>query len=96
MRSQVEPIEWAVFESEVNPEPLTRRQYLAVCLSDGIARHDVPDALFDELKTEYCTEEIVGLCMAAAVAHAGHVLNEAVKLPAAEGVACALPPRKAK
>lgn len=94
MRSAVEPIEWAVFEAEVNPEPLTRRQYLAVRLSDGIARHNVCDDLFEELKQEYSTPEIVGLCMAAAIAHAGHVLNEAVRLPPAEGVACPLPPRR--
>ena len=96
MRSEVEPIEWAVFEPEVNPEPLTRRQYLAVCLSDGVARHYVPDALFNELKKELSIEEIVGLCMAAAIAHAGHVLNEAVQLPPAEGTACPLPPRRPK
>ena len=94
VRSEVEPIEWAVFEPEVNPGPLTRKQYLAVCLSDGVARHSVSDELFEELKKEFSTEEIVGLCMAAAIAHAGHVLNEAVKLPAAEGVACPLPPRR--
>ena len=94
MRSVVEPIEWAVFESEVNPEPLSRRQYLAVRLSDGIARHDVPDGLFEEVRNEFSTREIVGLCMAASIAHAGHVLNEAVRLPQAEGVACPLPPRK--
>ena len=93
MRSEVEPIEWAVFEPEVNPGPLTRKQYLAVRLSDGVARHRVSDDLFDELKEEFSTEEIVGLCMAAAIAHAGHVLNEAVNLPAAEGAACPLPPR---
>ena len=90
----MEPIEWAVFEPEINPEPLTRKQYLAVCLSDGIARHSVADELFEELKQEFSTEEIVGLCMAAAIAHAGHVLNEAVQLPPAEGVACPLPPRR--
>ncbi len=94
MRSEVEPIEWAVFEPEVNPEPLTRRQYLAVCLSDGIARHEVSEQLFAELKKEFSDKEIVGLCMAASIAHAGHVLNEAVRLPAAEGVACPLPPRR--
>lgn len=94
MRSAVEPIEWAVFEAEVNPEPLSRRQYLAVRLSDGIAKHDVPDDLFEEVRTEFSTREIVGLCMAASIAHAGHVLNEAVRLPQAEGVACPLPPRK--
>ncbi|MBI5119117.1 hypothetical protein HZA56_21845 [Candidatus Poribacteria bacterium] len=94
MRSAVEPIEWAVFEKEVNPEPLTRRQYLAVRLSDGIARHFVSDDLFDEIKKEFSIEEIVGLCMAAAIAHAGHVLNEAVQLPPAEGAVCALPPRR--
>ncbi len=94
MRSAVEPIEWAVFEKEVNPEPLTRRQYLAVRLSDGVARHHVSDDLFNELKKEFSAEEIVGLCMAAAIAHAGHVLNEAVQLPPAEGAVCPLPPRR--
>lgn len=93
MRSEVEPIEWAVFEREVNPEPLSRRQYLAVCLSDGIARHEVSDELWKELTAEFTSREIVGLCMAASIAHAGHVLNEAVRLPAAEGVACPLPAR---
>jgi alkylhydroperoxidase family enzyme len=94
VRSQVEPIEWAVFEDEINPEPLTRRQYLAVRLSDAIARHHVPDDLFTALQREFDEREIVGLCMAASIAHAGHVLNEAVRLPAAEGVACPLPPRR--
>ena len=94
MRSQVEPIEWAVFEPEVSPEPLTRRQYLAVCLSDGIAQHRVSDELFSEIRKEFTDREIVGLCMAASIAHAGHVLNEAIQLPAAEGVACLLPPRR--
>lgn len=94
MRSQVAPIEWAVFEQEVNPQPLTRRQYLAVVLSDRIARHAVPDDIFAEIKEEFTTKEIVGLCMAGAIAHAGHVLNEAVQLPPAEGMACPLPPRK--
>ena len=70
------------------------RQYLAVCLSDGIARHEVSDELFAELEREFSHKEIVGLCMAASIAHAGHVLNEAVQLPAAEGVACPLPPRR--
>ena len=46
-----------------------------------------------ELRKEYSTAEIVGLCMAAAIAHCGHVLNEAVRLPAGEGFACPLPPR---
>jgi len=94
VRSQVEPIEWAVFEPEIAPEPLTKRQYLAVRLSDAIARHDVPDDLFSELGREFGEREIVGLCMAASIAHAGHVLNEAVRLPAAEGAACPLPPRR--
>ena len=94
VRSEVAPIEWAVFEEQVNPEPLTRTQYLAILLSEGVARHDVSDELFEELREHYTTEEIVGLCMAASVAHAGHVLNEAVRLPAAEGVACPLPPRR--
>ena len=94
MRSEVEPIEWAVFEPEVNPEPLTRRQYLAVLLSEGMATHDVRDDLWTQLKAEFSDQELVGLCMAGAIAHAGHVLNEAVQLPAAEGVACPLPPRE--
>ena len=68
VRSEVEPIDWAVFEPEVNPEPLTRRQYLAVLLSDGMARHDVPDDLWKKLKGEFSDQELVGLCMAAAIA----------------------------
>ena len=96
MRSQVAPIEWAVFEERVNPEPLTRRQYLAVCLSDAIARHVVPDDLFESVRQEFSTEEVVGLCMAASIAHCGHVLNEAIQLPAGEGFACPLPPRRPK
>jgi len=48
---------------------------------------------FEELENEFSNKEIVGLCMAASIAHAGHVLNEAVQLRAAEGVACPLPPR---
>ena len=91
MRSEVEPIEWAVFEEEVSPEPLTRKQYLAVCLSDRIATHRVDPKLMAELKQEYNDAEIVGLCMNAAIAHAGHVLNEAVRLSPEEGAACALP-----
>ena len=83
-----------MFEEQVNPEPLTRRQYLAVRLSDGVARHAVPDDLFAELKEEFSTQELVGLCLASAIAHCGHVLNEAVQLPAGEGFACPLPPRR--
>lgn len=94
MRGVVAPIEWAVFEAEINPEPLTHRQYLAVRLSDGIARHAVPDDLWAELAAEYTTVELVALCLAASIAHAGHVLNEAVQLPAGEGHACPLPPRR--
>jgi len=44
-----------------------------------------------ELKKEYSDAEIVGLCMNAAISHAGHVLNEAVRLSPEEGVACSLP-----
>ncbi len=94
MRSQVAPIEWAVFEERINPEPLTRRQYLAVRLSDAVARHVVPDDLFEQLQQEFPTQELVGLCLAAAIAHCGHVLNEAVRLPAREGAVCPLPPRR--
>lgn len=94
MRGQVAPIEWAVFEPDVSPEPLTRRQYLAVLLSDAMARHVVPDDVFGQVREEFTTREIVGLCMAAAIAHAGHVLNEAVQLPPAEGMACPLPLRR--
>ena len=91
MRSEVEPIEWAVFEAEVSPEPLNRKQYLAVCLSDRIATHRVDAELMAELKQEYSAAEIVGLCINAAISHAGHVLNEAVRLSPEEGAACALP-----
>lgn len=91
MRSEVGPIEWAVFEDEVSPEPLTRKQYLAVCLSDRIATHRVDPELMAELKKEYSDAEIVGLCMNAAISHAGHVLNEAVRLSPEEGAACSLP-----
>lgn len=91
VRSEVQPIEWAVFEPEVSPEPLTRKQYLAVLLSDGIAIHRVRPELIADLRSEYRDDEIVGLCMAAAIAHAGHVLNEAVRLSPEEGAACALP-----
>ncbi len=91
VRSEVAPIEWAVFEAEVSPEPLDRRQYLAVLLSDGIASHRVGPELIAELRTVYREDEIVGLCMAAAIAHAGHVLNEAVRLSPAEGAACPIP-----
>ena len=91
MRSEVEPIEWAVFEEPVSPEPLTRKQYLAACLSDRLATHRVDPELMAELKTEYSDAEIVGLCMNAAISHAGHVLNEAVRLSPGEGAACSLP-----
>ncbi len=91
VRSEVEPIEWAVFEEEVSPEPLTRKQYLAACLSDRIATHRVDRKLMAELKKEYSDAEIVGLCMNAAISHAGHVLNEAVRLSPEEGAACSLP-----
>lgn len=94
MRSEVEPIEWAVFEAEVVPEPLTRRQYLAVLLSEAVARHEVSDALYSEVRVEYSEDEFVALAFAAAIAHAGHVLNEAVQLPPADGAACPLPPRR--
>ena len=91
MRSEVGPIEWAVFEDEVSPEPLTRKQYLAVNLSDRIATHRVDAELMAELKKEFSDEEIIGLCMNAAISHAGHVLNEAVRLSPEEGAACTLP-----
>ena len=91
VRSEVEPIEWAVFEEEVSPEPLDRKQYLAACLSDRIATHRVDAELMAELKQEFRDDEIVGLCMSAAIAHAGHVLNEAVRLSPEEGAACSLP-----
>lgn len=94
VRSEVQPIEWAVFEPEVNPAPLTRRQYLAVLLSDRFAAHDVPAALVRELRSEYSENEISGLLLAAAIAHAGHVLNEAVRLSPAEGAACEFPAPK--
>ncbi len=91
MRSEVAPIEWAVFEPEVSAAPLTRKQYLAVCLSDRIASHRVDPELMTELKKEFSDAEIVGLCMNAAISHAGHVLNEAVRLSPEEGAACSLP-----
>ena len=91
VRSEVQPIEWAVFEPEVSPDPLARKQYLAVLLADGIASHDVAPELISDLRNEYRDDEVVALCMAAAIAHAGHVLNEAVSLSPEEGAACALP-----
>lgn len=94
VRSEVEPIEWAVFEEEVSPEPLTRKQYLAVLLSDQIATHRVAPELMAELKREFREDEIVGLCMSAAIAHAGHVLNEAVRLSPAVGAVCSISRRK--
>ena len=90
VRSEVEPSEWAVFEEEVSPEPLTRKQYLATLLSDRIATHRVDPELMTELKKEYRDDEIVGLCMNAAIAHAGHVLNQAVRLSPEEGAACSV------
>ncbi len=91
MRSEVQPIEWAVFEKEVSSQPLTRKQYLAVELSDRIATHRGDPDLMSELKQVYRDDEIVGLCLNAAIAHAGHVLNEAVRLSPEEGAACTLP-----
>jgi alkylhydroperoxidase family enzyme len=95
VRSEVEPLEWAVFEDEINPDPLTRRQYLVVRLADAVARHEMSDDLADELLQEFSETEFVALVMCAAKDHFVHVMNTALKLPPAEGSVCRLLPRGA-
>ncbi|SRR6266540_6860150 len=93
VRSEVEPIEWAVFEDEINPEPLSHRQYLVVRLADAVAKHEMSDELADELLREFSEAEFVALVMCAAKDHFVHVMNTALKLPAAEGSVCKVLPR---
>jgi alkylhydroperoxidase family enzyme len=95
VRSEVEPIEWAVFEEEINPEPFSHRQYLVIRLADAVARHEMSDELAEELLQEFSEAEFVAMVMNAAQCHFVHVLNTALKLPAAEGSVCKVLPRHA-
>ncbi len=61
---------------EIDAATLSRRQYLAAALAEGVARHEVEPELFQEVKAAYATHELVGLCMASSLAHVAQLVSE--------------------
>ena len=83
VRDQVRPKEAAVF-GEVDPEPLSRREYLAIRLAEQMAGDPnyIPDQFYDELKAEFTAEEIVELVFACSVFNFGNKFNITMRLDA--------------
>jgi alkylhydroperoxidase family enzyme len=84
VRDQVRPKEVAVF-GEVDPDPLSRREYLAIRLAEQMAGDPnyIPDQFYDELKAEFSEEEIVELVFACSVFNFGNKFNITMRLDAA-------------
>jgi uncharacterized peroxidase-related enzyme len=84
VRDQVRPKEVAVF-GEVDPDLLSRREYLAIRLAEQMAGDPnyIPDQFYDELKAEFSEEEIVELVFACSVFNFGNKFNITMRLDAA-------------
>jgi hypothetical protein len=76
VRKQVEALRPAVCEPALDAAALGKRLYLAAALADEIARHEVSPELFQDVKDEYGTSEVVGLCMAASLAHVSQLVSD--------------------
>ena len=78
VRKQVEALRPAISAPELDADALGKREFLAVALADGIARHDVNAELFAELKQEFDTKELVALCIAASLTHVSQLISDAL------------------
>lgn len=65
VREEVAPKEDAVFAEEIDPEPLSRREELAVRLADLMSDdpHRFTDEFFDELREEFTEAEVIELLL---------------------------------
>ncbi len=78
----------ALAAPHIQTDGLSKREALAVSLADAVARHEVSSELFSDLKAEYQSSELVGLCMAASLSHVSHLVFDALALgshPASSG-----------
>jgi uncharacterized peroxidase-related enzyme len=84
VRDQVRPKEAAVF-GEVDPAPLSTREYLAIRLAEQMAGDPnyISDQFYDELKAAFSEEEIVELVFACSVFNFGNKFNITMRLDAA-------------
>lgn len=76
VRKEVAALRAAVCGAELDAAALSRRHYLAAALAEGVARHEVPPELFQEAQDEFATDELVGLCMAASLAHVVQLVSD--------------------
>ncbi len=76
VRRTVESLRKALRGKEIDAAALDKRQYLAAALAEGVARHDVEKELFQEVKDSFTTGELVGLCMAASLAHVAQLVSD--------------------
>ncbi len=76
VRREVDAMRPALRRDPIDAAALTRRHHLAAALAEGVARHEVEAELFRALKAEFTTREQVGLCMAAALAHAAQLISD--------------------
>jgi alkylhydroperoxidase family enzyme len=85
VRDDVRPKESAVF-GEVDPDALTRREYLGVKLAEYMAGDPnyIPDAFYDELKAEFSEEEIVELVFGCSIFNFGNKFNITMRLDSTE------------
>ena len=78
VRKEIAALRPAVCASELDAAALSKRHYLAAALAEGVARHEVPPELFRKVQDEYSTSELVGLCMAASLAHVAQLVSDAL------------------
>jgi alkylhydroperoxidase family enzyme len=85
IRDQVAPRECAVL-GEIDEAALSRREYLAVKLAEGMAGdpNNIPDSFYQELKDEFEDEEIVELVFACAIFNFGNKFNITMRLDTTE------------
>jgi hypothetical protein len=76
VRKEVAALRAEVCSAELDAAALGRRHYLAAALAEGVARHEVSPELFQELQDEFATDELVGLCMAASLAHVAQLVSD--------------------
>ncbi len=76
VRKEVAGLRQAVCSPELNAAGLSRRHFLAAALAEGVARHEVAPELFEQARGEFATHELVGLCMAASLAHAVGLVSD--------------------
>ena len=97
VHDQVRPKEAAVF-GEIDPGPLSTREYLAIRLAEQMAGDPnyISDQFYDELKAEFSEEEIVELVFACSAFNFGNKFNITMRLDAAsdskypKGMTCPL------